>query len=133
WVKSGVLLPLDTGGKLRTWHLLRHLAARHEVTYLGSATVDQPDTDIDGMREVARTVHVVRGHNAPKGSWRFYASAALHLIDPLPYAIGRYRSRAFRERLAALLRDERFDLIVCDFLVPAVNLPPQLPCPSVIF
>ena len=26
-----------------------------------------------------------------------------------------------------------FDLIVCDFLLPAVNLPKRLPCPAVIF
>ena len=34
WLKSDLLLPLDKGGKLRTWHLMRHLAQRHEITYL---------------------------------------------------------------------------------------------------
>jgi sugar transferase (PEP-CTERM/EpsH1 system associated) len=57
----------------------------------------------------------------------------MHLADLLPYAVGKYRSRAFRRRFDALLRERRFDLIVCDFLVPAVNMPPRLPCPSVIF
>ena len=28
WLSAGLLLPLDKGGKLRTWHLMRHLA-RH--------------------------------------------------------------------------------------------------------
>jgi glycosyltransferase involved in cell wall biosynthesis len=133
WLKSDVLLPLDTGGKLRTWHLLRHLALRHDITYLGCASPDQPQAELDGMREVARTVHVVRQRHTAKGTWRFYASAAMHLADPLPYAVGNYRSRAYRRRVEALLRDQRFDLIVCDFLVPAVNLPRRLPCPSVLF
>jgi sugar transferase (PEP-CTERM/EpsH1 system associated) len=133
WVKSDVLLPLDTGGKLRTWHLLRNLASRHDVTYLGFASPDQPPEHIDGMREVAREVHVVPRANAAKGSLRFYAEAALHLLDPLPYAVGKYRSRAFRRRVEELLRTGRFDLVVCDFLVPAVNLPRRLPCPSVLF
>jgi len=35
------MLPLDTGGKLRTWHLMRQLAAHHEITYLGFETPDQ--------------------------------------------------------------------------------------------
>jgi sugar transferase (PEP-CTERM/EpsH1 system associated) len=133
WIKSDVLLPLDTGGKLRTWHLLRNIAARHEVTYLGCAAPDHPAEHIAGMREVARNVHVVARSNPAKGSWRFYVDAAFHLADPLPYAIGRYRSRAFRRRLDQLLRAEQFDLVVCDFLVPAVNLPRRLPCPSVLF
>ena len=133
WIKSDVLLPLDTGGKLRTWHLLRHVAAHHEVTYLGFAAPDQRAEHVDGMHEVARHVHVVPRTNPPKGSLRFYADAVLHLADPLPYAVGKYRSRAFRRRLAELLRTQPFDLIVCDFLVPAVNLPRRLPCPSVLF
>src|SRR6267142_683155 len=34
WVKSGKLLPLDTGGKLRTYNILRHLSANHDLTYI---------------------------------------------------------------------------------------------------
>ncbi|PYR29300.1 MAG: hypothetical protein DMF98_00310 [Acidobacteria bacterium] len=118
WLKSDLLLPLDKGGKLRTWHLLRHLATRHEVTYLAFA---EPDTEI------------VPRSDSPKGSWRFYVDAAIHLFDPLPYAVGKYRSAAFRRRLNDLLRQRAFDVIVCDFLFPAVNLPRRLPCPAVIF
>jgi glycosyltransferase involved in cell wall biosynthesis len=57
----------------------------------------------------------------------------MHLVDPLPYAVGKYRSRAYRQKLDALLAEKRFDLIVCDFLFPAVNLPRTLPCPAVMF
>src|SRR4029453_8059676 len=39
----------------------------------------------------------------------------------------------YRRRLEQLLAGQQFDLIVCDFLFPAVNLPKQLPCPAVIF
>lgn len=141
WLKSELLLPLDKGGKLRSWHLLRHLARRHEITYLAFAGPDQvagrrdglvPSLDA-GMREVADRVETVTRTDPPKSSLRFYADAATHLIDPLPYAVGKYRSRAFRQRLRALLDAERFDLVVCDFLFPAVNLPDDLPCPAVIF
>ena len=34
WVKAGKLLPLDTGGKIRSYNLLRQLRARHDVTLL---------------------------------------------------------------------------------------------------
>jgi sugar transferase (PEP-CTERM/EpsH1 system associated) len=133
WLKSDVLLPLDTGGKLRTWHLLRHVAARHDVTYVGFESSVQSAEQIEGMREVARSVHLVPRSHAAKGSLRFYADAAFHIADPLPYAVGKYRSAAFRRWIERLLHEQRFDLIVCDFLVPAVNLPRRLPCPSVIF
>src|SRR5438128_7699756 len=133
WLKSDLLLPLDKGGKLRTWHLLRHLATRHEVTYLAFAEPDTRQTDVNGMRQVAAEVEIVPRSDSPKGSWRFYVDAAIHLFDPLPYAVGKYRSAAFRRRLNDLLRQRAFDVIVCDFLFPAVNLPRRLPCPAVIF
>jgi sugar transferase (PEP-CTERM/EpsH1 system associated) len=133
WLKSDLLLPLDKGGKLRTWHLMRHLAQRHEITYLAFAEPDTPAADIDGMKEVAARVETITRTDPPKGTLRFYADAAMHLIDPLPYAAGKYRSAAFKRRLNELLEERPFDLIVCDFLFPAVNLPKQLPCPAVIF
>jgi len=133
WLKSDLLLPLDKGGKLRTWHLMRHLARRHEVTYLAFAEPGTPAADVDGMREVAARVEIVPRREPAKGTLRFYADAALHLVDPLPYAVGKYRSRAFRQRIEQLLAERPFDLIVCDFLFPAVNLPKRLPCPAVIF
>src|SRR5438552_1808699 len=133
WLKTDLLLPLDKGGKLRTWHLMRHLAKHHEITYLAFAEPDQPQSDVTGMNEVAARVETVTRSEPAKGTWPFYADAAMHLIDPLPYAVGKYRSRELRRRLDALLREVDFDLIVCDFLFPAVNLPKRLPCPAVIF
>ena len=133
WLKSDLLLPLDKGGKLRTWHLMRHLARRHAITYLAFADPATPAEQIEGMREVASTVDVVPRTDGAKGSLRFYAGAASRLFDPLPYAIGKYRSREYRRRLQHRLGTDRFDLIVCDFLVPAVNMPARLPCASVLF
>ena len=133
WLKSDLLLPLDKGGKLRTWNLMRHLARRHDIVYLAFKDPGQPTADIEGMREVAAHVETVTRTDPPKGSLRFYADAALHVLDPLPYAVGKYRSREFQRRLQRLLESQSFDLLVCDFLVPAVNLPERLPCPAVIF
>ena len=133
WLKSDLLLPLDKGGKLRTWHLMRHLARRHDITYLAFKEPAQPAADVDGMHEVAARVETIVRSEPTKGTWRFYADAAMHLVDPLPYAVGKYRSREFQRRLQQLFETAAFDLIVCDFLFPAVNLPKQLPCPAVMF
>lgn len=133
WLKADLLLPLDKGGKLRTWHLMRHLKTRHEITYVSFADPGGRQELAAGMGEVADHVVTIPRSDPPKGSARFYADAAWHLADPLPYAVGKYRSRAYRRRAAALLETTAFDLIVCDFLPPAVNLRWPLPCPAVLF
>jgi sugar transferase (PEP-CTERM/EpsH1 system associated) len=133
WLKSDLLLPLDKGGKLRTWHLLRQLARRHEITYVAFAPADEPAANLVGMREVAHRVETIPRSDVRKRSLRFYTHAAMHVFRRLPYAIGRYRSSEYQARVEALLREQPFDVAVCDFLLPAVNLPQRLPCPSVLF
>ena len=88
WLNANLLLPLDKGGKLRTWHLMRHLAARHEITYLSFADPHTSAADRDGMREVCAHLQIVPRTDPPKGSGAFYADAAGRLFDRLPYAAG---------------------------------------------
>jgi len=133
WLNAGLLLPLDKGGKLRTWHVMRHLATRHAITYLSFEDGSQTHADRAGMREVCERLITVPREDAPKGTWRFYAGAARYVADPVPYAVAKYRSSAYRLRVAELLARERFDAVVCDFLPPAVNIPKRLPCPAILF
>ena len=133
WLNAGLLLPLDKGGKLRTWHLMRHLAERHDITYLSFADPSQTDEYRAGMREVCRRLETVPRTDPAKGTVRFYADAARYVVDPVPYAVAKYRSAAYGARLAELLRDGRFDAAVCDFLPPLVNMPARVPCPAILF
>src|SRR3954464_12221490 len=133
WLNANLLLPLDKGGKIRTWHLMRHLARRHEITYLTFASDVEAEAHRPAMREVCSELVSVPWQDAVKGSLRFYAGVAARLADPLPYAVAKYRSTAYRQAADALLDGRGFDRVVCDFLVPVVNLPPRLPCPSILF
>jgi sugar transferase (PEP-CTERM/EpsH1 system associated) len=133
WLNANLLLPLDKGGKLRTWHVMRHLASRHDITYLSFSDPSQTDADREGMRDVCARLDTVPRIDAAKGTWRFYVDAARYVIDATPYAVAKYRSRRYRERLETLLAAQSYDAVVCDFLVPAVNVPERLPCRSILF
>ena len=133
WLNAGLLLPLDKGGKLRTWHVMRHLAARHDITYLCFADPAEADGHREGMREVCNRLITVPRSDAAKGTWRFYADAARYTVDSVPYAVAKYRSATYRRTVDELLRDGRFDTVVCDFLPPIVNMPDVLPCASILF
>jgi sugar transferase (PEP-CTERM/EpsH1 system associated) len=123
WLNAGLLLPLDKGGKLRTWHVMRHLATRHDITYLSFADASQSDADRAGMREVCSRLLTIPRTDPGKGTWRFYADAAGYVVDRVPYAVAKYRSDAYRAALERLIATERYDAIVCDFLPPVVNMP----------
>jgi sugar transferase (PEP-CTERM/EpsH1 system associated) len=133
WLNAGLLLPLDKGGKLRTWHLMRHLAARHDITYLSFSDASQTEAHLAGMRDVCRRLETVPRTDAAKGTLRFYADAARYVVDPVPYAVAKYRSADYARRVQELLQTSRFDALVCDFLPPLVNMPRHLPCPAILF
>jgi sugar transferase (PEP-CTERM/EpsH1 system associated) len=133
WLNANLLLPLDKGGKLRTWHLMRQLAKDHVITYLSFADPSHTAADREGMREVCAELVTVPRVETPKRSLRFYAEAARYLVDPAPYAVAKYRSSAFRTRLNELLATGRYDAAVCDFLVPLVNMPADVVCPAILF
>jgi polysaccharide biosynthesis protein PslH len=133
WLNANLLLPLDKGGKLRTWHVMRNLARHHEITYLSFCDPSQPREDHEGMREVCAHLHTVPRTDPAKGTSRFYLDAARYLVDGVPYGVAKYRSEAFRSTLNRLMQERRFDAIVCDFLVPLVNMPEHFPCPAILF
>ena len=140
WLNSGLLLPLDKGGKLRTWYLMRNLARHHRITYI---SFEDPSTslgagstlaaDREGMRDVCEALETVPRTDAPKGTFRFYADAARYLVNPLPYAVAKYRSDAYAARVRRLLDIGDFDVVVADFLPPVANLPRPLSVPAVLF
>jgi sugar transferase (PEP-CTERM/EpsH1 system associated) len=133
WLNAGLLLPLDKGGKLRTWHLMRHLARRHEISYVSFRDVSDTEDDVTGMREVASTVVTIPRTEPRKGTAQFYVDAGRFLADRTPYAVAKYRSIEYRRAVERLLGEHQFDAIVCDFLVPVVNLPDTRRCPAILF
>jgi len=131
WIKTELLHPVDKGGRIRTYHMLRSLSRRHDVTYVclddGLAAPDA----IERALEYAQKIVVVPFRPAAKKSVGFPVQLLRNLFSPLPYAIARYHSRELRERVQQLAGAA--DLIVCDFLTPSLNVPDGLPAPAVLF
>lgn len=133
WLKTELLHPVDKGGKIRTYQMLRALKREHHVTYLtlddGTAAPDAQAQANEYCHELICVPHRTRA----KFSAGFYAELARNLVSPLPYFMQKYVSPAMRRELETLCARHTFDVIVCDFLQPSVNLPTQLSLPTVLF
>jgi glycosyltransferase involved in cell wall biosynthesis len=133
WVKADKLLPVQNGGNIRTYHVLRYLSARHELTFY-SYYGGKPDPDYERelQRELPGAVAVCTGKRELSGAARGLDYLA-HLSAQSPYAVSRFAHAGVRKQLHAWFRDQRFDVAVCDFLDAAVNFPGRLNIPSVLF
>src|SRR5262245_37903940 len=129
FIQNRVLFPANTGGKIRTLNVLRHLARWHEVTYLcNSQPEDEPF--FPQMRELGVRLEAVPRPPLPWGGVRFYGAMVQNLFSSLPFNVAKHYDPAVRARAGELLRRERFDLVLCDFLQTALHAvglpgPPQ--------
>ncbi|HEV2728676.1 MAG TPA: glycosyltransferase, partial [Terriglobales bacterium] len=133
WVKADKLLPVQSGGNIRSYHILRRLAARQELTFLSYYSGDRdPDYERELEIQVPGAICVYTGKRDSSGLGRVL-DYIVHFPSQTPYAVGRFASFRVRDRLKACLLGKRFDVAVCDFLDAAVNFPRKLAIPTVLF
>ncbi|MHC4182839.1 MAG: glycosyltransferase, partial [Planctomycetota bacterium] len=133
WVKTELLHPLDKGGRIRSFHIIKELAKKTKVTYLCYA---DPEKEKDAIEELARyvdTVLIVPKELKGKYSFGFYIDLLRSLLSPLPYTIRKYYSSSMAIYLKELLNNEDFDAIVCDFLAPSLNFDLNMRNRSLLF
>jgi sugar transferase (PEP-CTERM/EpsH1 system associated) len=132
WLKTEVLHPVDKGGKIRTYNMLKELKREHHVTYLtlddGTASADDKRNASEYCHELVCIPHARREKFTPG----FYVELLLNLVSSHAYAIKKYESRAMRREIVEREQQGAFDLLVCDFLAPAANVP-ALTTPTVLF
>ncbi|PYP78190.1 MAG: hypothetical protein DMD35_12075 [Gemmatimonadetes bacterium] len=135
WVKNELLHPLDKGGRIRTYEMLRRLRDHHRITYValddGTITPEQRAR----AKEYCDDLVLAPWRRAPLRGWRRALAIVRNVFSSLPFALAPYRSAAMMQviRERCTTGDDRADVVVCDFLVPALNVPHGLPCPVVLF
>ncbi|NOT63241.1 MAG: glycosyltransferase, partial [Acidobacteria bacterium] len=133
WLKTELLHPVDKGGKIRTYHMLKALKREHRVTYLtlddGTAEPNAVEKAFEYCHELITVPHATSAKFSPK----FYAELAQNLMSPLPYFMKKYESAAMREAIQRRLSQGDVDVLVCDFLNPSINLPAKTNCATLLF
>lgn len=113
-ITETVPCPLDSGGRIKTWHTLRALAAEHEVHCHAFARSE-------AQREEARaalspacasvTVHLQERTPAVEA-----LNLARSLAQGLPFTVARHYSGRVMSQVAADCRARGIELVYCDHL-----------------
>ena len=122
WLKSGPLHPLDSGGNIRTFNMLKVLKRRHEVVFLSLLPKGSEVNRTTGAAEYSHRQIWVPWVERSKRFPGLHGDLAANLFSRLPYVIAKYQSEALAQAIADTTRSHPPDLIVCDFLTPAATL-----------
>ncbi|MGB8113633.1 MAG: glycosyltransferase family 4 protein [Candidatus Sulfotelmatobacter sp.] len=132
WVKAGGLVPPDTGGKIRSYNILRQLARKDSITFFSFYAAHHGDLHPELKNLFDRVVCVPLSLPEPKSHAEMY-EYGIRLFSSEPYSITKYCRPEVRRRLQALLKQETYDIILCDFMVAAGVIPWDCPTSKVIF
>jgi len=132
WVKAGGLVPLDSGGKIRSFHIASELARMHEVTFFTFCGKDISDD----QRTLSSTFHKVVVHPLKVPAARGIGEALDYMASffaALPHSISKYCRPEVASHLRDIVAAGAYDYILCDFLTPAAAIPFECGVPVVIF
>jgi sugar transferase (PEP-CTERM/EpsH1 system associated) len=131
-VKAGGLVPLDSGGRIRSYNILRQLAREHRVTYFGFHAEQDDAAHAELEKFCERVVRCPLKLPEAK-SFAELMQYAPELFTLEPYGITKYCQPWVAAELRELMLAESYDVIVCDFVFAAGVIPWDLPCPKVLF
>jgi sugar transferase (PEP-CTERM/EpsH1 system associated) len=119
--------PPDKGERIRAFHELRYLAARHEVDLFCFADSQQCAENQRFLQGMCRSIYV----EVPKKPIRLM-QAAVNLSTGQPMSFGFFHSSKFNEQVRQALRRRNYDLIFVYSSSMGQAIPRPAPVPVVV-
>jgi sugar transferase (PEP-CTERM/EpsH1 system associated) len=125
--------PADTGGKIRTARLLELLSRRLDITLVSNVEHPKDDPYLAWAHKLCGRFESVPWREIAKSSPQFYARVLRRLGSRYPVSVASDYSPDFAERIRTCLAKDRYDLLVCDFVQPSINIGDDVECPMLLF
>lgn len=119
--------PPDKGDKIRSFNLLRHLSARHEVL-LGGFVDNQNDWKfVANLEEFCSEIQM-----RPINPWRARFKSGLALLRRRSLSVGYYSDTPLARWVSEHVTSGEIDTVICFSSVMAQFLPETVPCNVVV-
>ncbi len=133
WVKFGGLWPLNSGGRLRSFNLLRELSREHAITVATTREQDSPPGQLADQLPDCRTVIEVPYRPVKHHDPRFPLVLAKSWLTGIPVDMERARIPELGRVVRSSLDTGGFDLCIADFLCSLPSVPRDGTVPVVLF
>jgi len=133
WVKIGGLWPANSGGRLRSFHIIDQLSRSHDVTvYTTDISTEYKDDMKHHLRRCKKIVSLPLAapkHNEPMFLWYLLRS----WFSKLPVDLLKHRHAALLGKIGEELAGDNYDICVADFLTAVPNIPFETNIPVIYF
>ena len=127
------LLPMDTGGKIRTGNILKQLAKHHEITLVSNVESPKDDSYLAQINMFCSRFVAVPWCEIPKYSSRFYVRLLFNLCSRYPVSVLNDYSKPLRVAVEHEISTNLYDIAICDFVQSALNFKNIKSLQSILF
>jgi sugar transferase (PEP-CTERM/EpsH1 system associated) len=110
--------PLISGKRIRTFNLTRNLAQSSDVSYL--AYGHEGSDEFNFLEDNNVTPIAVRPPDRRQSGIKFYVRLFLNLFSSYPFIVTSHFTRRFQEKLYQLVREQKYDVLICEWTPYAV-------------
>ncbi len=114
------LMPMDTGGKIRTGNILKQLSKQHEITLISNVESPKDDHYLPEMTGFCSSFISVPWKEIRKYSPLFFLRLFFQMFSKYPVSVLNDYSSKLRMALEKELKNKTYDIAVCDFVQSAL-------------
>src|SRR2546422_8874871 len=133
WVTVDGLWPLDSGARLRSFHIIAELARRHRLTLLTARGAGDDPAELAARLRECEEVKSVPYAIPKQGSARFALALLRSWLSPLPVDIRKCRVPALVKEVSRRVAAGSVGVGGVGFLPRTPNTPPRRPAPGSLF
>jgi len=111
--------PLNSGGQIRTYNLLKNLAHKHEISLFSFIRDDDEKKYVGKLKPYCRKIMLFKRTQSP---WAI-RNILLAGLTPYPFLVCIYLSKAAKDALTQELNQEKYDIIHAETFYVMPNIP----------
>lgn len=132
-MSQGFLLPMDTGGKIRTGKILEQLVKTNEVTLISNIQSPKDGPYLSQVDRICTRFLSVPRKKVRRYSLVFYARLFFQMFSLYPVSVLNDYCDNLRVVVEREHRQEKYDLAICDFVQSALMFRNIKGIPTVLF
>ncbi len=122
FISQRFVLPMDTGGKIRTGKILEKLSRQHEITMISNVESPRDDVYLEQIDSLCKRFVAVPWREVRRGSLFFFIRLFFQMFSLYPVSALNTDSRAMREAVEREIQENDYDVVLCDFVQCALLL-----------
>ena len=111
--------PPNSGGRTRTFNLIKNLSQKHEITSFSFLRADHDEPYLSELKKYCHKIEIFRR----KKSFQSLTKILRTGFSPFPYLVNMYRDPSVTQAIARELKENKYDLIHVETYYIMPNLP----------